>query len=298
MDSKSPLANDPSLVFSAAGAMKLGSVELFLLSDGQFRLDGGSIFGVVPKVLWEKVLPADELNRIPMALNCLLILSEGKRILVDTGYGQKVAAKQRDILVLQRHDGGLLDSLQRLGFAPGDIDVVINTHLHPDHCGGNTVYRDGSAVPAFPAAEYWIHYREWSDACHRNERTSKTYLAADFAPLQEADQLRLVYGNARVTGEVRCVATRGHTRGHQSVVIESEGQTAVFLGDLAARAVHLERLPWTTAFDIEPMQTLKAKRAMRDWACEKRAVLFFGHDTQTPAGRLHKEGDQFLVEGL
>ncbi len=292
------MTSDPSTVISAAKAMKLGNVELFLLSDGQFRLDGGSIFGVVPKVLWEKVLPADELNRVPMALNCLLILSEGKRILVDTGYGQKVSAKQREILALQRQDGGLLDNLQRLGVGPGDIDIVINTHLHPDHCGGNTVYCDGSAVPAFPAAEYWVHYREWEDACSPNERTRKTYLAADFRPLQQAGQLRLVYGSARVTNDVRCVATRGHTRGHQSVIIESGGEAAVFLGDLAARAVHLERLPWTTAFDIEPMQTLEAKRAMRDWAWGKRAVLFFGHDVQIPAGRLHMDGDQLRVQRL
>lgn len=278
--------------------MRLGKVELFLLSDGQFRLDGGSIFGVVPKVLWEKVLPADALNRVPMALNCLLILSEGKRILVDAGYGQKVSAKQRQILALQRQDGDLLDNLERLGFGPGDLNVVINTHLHPDHCGGNTARRDGRAVPTFPTAEYWIHYREWEDACHPNERTSKTYHAADFLPLHQAGQLRLVHGNAQVTNEVRCVATRGHTRGHQSVIIESAGQSAVFLGDLAARAVHLERLTWTTAFDTEPMRTLEAKRAMRDWAWERRAVLFFGHDVQTPAGRLHKEGDRFRVQKL
>jgi glyoxylase-like metal-dependent hydrolase (beta-lactamase superfamily II) len=292
------MTRDPSTLLPAARVMKLGSAQIFLLSDGQFRLDGGSIFGVVPKVLWEKVLPADELNRVPMALNCLLILSEGKRILVDTGYGHKVSAKQREILGLQRQGGGLLEDLQRLGFGASDIDIVINTHLHPDHCGGNTVHRDGAPVPAFPAAEYWIHYREWEDACSPNERTRKTYLAADFYPLQQAGRLRLVYGNVRVTNEVRCVATRGHTRGHQSVVIESGGEAAVFLGDLAARAVHLERLPWTTAFDTEPMQTLEAKRAMRDWAWEKRAILFFGHDVQAPAGRLHKEGDQFRVERL
>ncbi len=298
MGSKSPGTNDPSPVFWAASAMRLGNVEVFLLSDGHFRLDGGSVFGVVPKALWEKGLPADELNRVPMALNCLLILSAGKRILVDTGYGQKVSAKQREILTLQRPDGSVLDNLQRLGFGPGDIDIVINTHLHPDHCGGNTVHRDDSAAPTFPAAEYWIHYREWADACHANERTSKTYLAADFSPLQEAGQLRLVYGNVQVTDAVRCVATRGHTRGHQSVVIESAGETAVFLGDLAARAVHLERLSWATAFDTEPMRTLEAKRAMRDWAWERRAVLFFAHDVQTPVGRLQQVGDQFRVESL
>lgn len=275
--------------------MRLGNTELFVLSDGAFHLDGGAIFGVVPKVLWEKVLPPDEWNRVPMALNCLLIVSEGKRILVDTGYGRKLPAKQRDLLALQRSQGDLLDDLQRLGYAPGDIDIVINTHLHPDHCGGNTVLRDDVAVPAFPNAEYWIQYHEWADACYPNERTRKTYLPGSFLPLQQAGQLRLLYGDTQVTDEVRCVVTRGHTRGHQSVIIESAGEAALFLGDVAARAVHLERLAWTTAFDTEPLETLEEKRALRDWALKKRALLIFGHDVRMPIGRLHKEGDRFEV---
>jgi len=275
--------------------MRLGNAELFVLSDGAFRLDGGAIFGLVPKVLWEKVLPPDEWNRVPMALNCLLIVSEGKRILVDTGYGRKLPARQCELLALRRDRGGLLDNLRQLGYAPGDIDFVINTHLHPDHCGGNTVLRDDVAVPAFPNAEYWIQYHEWVDACCPNERTRKTYLPENFSPLQQADQLRLLYGDTQVTDEVRCVVTRGHTRGHQSVIIESAGEVAVFLGDVAARAVHLERLAWTTAFDTEPLETLEAKRALRDWALKKHALLIFGHDVRMPIGRLHRKGNRFGV---
>jgi glyoxylase-like metal-dependent hydrolase (beta-lactamase superfamily II) len=278
--------------------MRLGNAELFVLSDGEWRLDGGTIFGVVPKVLWEKVLPADELNRVPMALNCLLILSEGKRILVDTGYGTKLSTKERELYALQRPRGGLLADLQRLGCSPEDIDIVINTHLHPDHCGGNTLERDGAHLPAFRRAEYWIQYHEWADACFPNERTRKQFVPADFVPVQEADQLHLLYGDTQVTGEVRCLATRGHTRGHQSVVIESGGEVALFWGDLAARAVHLERLAWTTAFDTEPLETVDRKRALRGWALEKDALLLFGHDVRTPVGRLCEEAGRFRVRAL
>jgi len=276
--------------------MRLGDIECFVLSDGEWRMDGGAIFGVVPKVLWQKVLPADELNRVPMALNCLLILAGGKRILVDTGFGRKLSPKEDKVFALRRDHGDLLDNLQRLGYAPGDIDIVINTHLHPDHCGGNTTLRDGVPVPTFPNAQYWIQRLEWAAACYPNERTRSTYRPENFLPLQEAGQLQLLHGDTHVTDEVRCVVTRGHTRAHQSVIIESASESAVFLGDLAARAVHLERLTWTTAFDTEPLETLEAKRAMRDWVLGRHALLIFGHDVSMPCGYLWKEGDNFQVK--
>jgi glyoxylase-like metal-dependent hydrolase (beta-lactamase superfamily II) len=275
--------------------MRLGDVEYYIVSDGEWRMDGGGIFGVVPKVLWETMVPADELNRVPMALNCLLILSRGKRILVDTGFGRKVPPKQASQLALQRPEGDLLDGLQSLGYGPEDIDIVINTHLHSDHCGGNTVGCGGVLEPAFPQAEYWIQRVEWAEACYPNERTRRTYLAENFEPLESTGQLRLLHGNTQVTPEVRCVVSRGHTRAHQSVIIESDGKTAVYLGDLAARAVHLEHLAWTTAFDSEPLETIESKRAIRDWALQRHALLFFGHDVRLPSGRLRRLGESALV---
>lgn len=276
--------------------MRLGNVELFVVSDGEFRVDGGGHFGLVPKVLWEKVLPADELNRVPTALNCLLIISGGRRILVDTGIGHKLSPKERDIWALQRHHGDLLANLQRIGYAPSDIDIVINTHLHFDHCGGNTVLRDGVPVPTFPHAQYWIQRLEWAAACYPDERTRNTYLPENFLPLQQAGQLRLLLGDTRVTDEVRCMVTRGHTRAHQSVVIESAGETAIFLGDLASAAIRVERLGWISAFDTEPLETLETKRAIRDWALEKHALLIFEHDVSMPLGYLWKEGEDFRVK--
>ena len=274
--------------------MRLGNASLYIVSDGLAWMDGGGHFGLVPKVLWEKVVQADELNRIPMALNCLLIVSEGKRILVDTGFGDKLSPKEREIYSIAG-DSRLVGDLRRLGFAPEDIEIVINTHLHSDHCGGNTILRDGEVVPTFPRAEYWIQRLEWADACYPNERTRATYLAENFVPLEERGQLRLLYGNTRVTSEVRCIVTRGHTRAHQSVVIESDGETAIYLGDLAPRAVNVERLAWVAAFDVEPLETIETKRRIRNWALEKDALLIFEHDSRVRMGYLREDKGEYKV---
>lgn len=277
--------------------MRLGNVELHVVSDGTFLYDGGAHFGLVPKVLWEKIVQADELNRIPLSLNCLLIESEGKNILVDTGFGDKLTAKERRILDLAG-EGRLLRSLQQLGLDPDDIDIVINTHLHSDHCGGNTVLHGGKAVPTFPKAEYWIQRLEWADASFPNERTKATYLKENFLPVKESGQLRLLYGDTRVTPEVCCIVTRGHTRAHQSVVIESGGKTGIFLGDLASWAVNIERLAWVPAYDVEPLETIETKRRIRQWTLEKEALLIFEHDPKVPMGYLREKEGRYLVEPL
>ena len=266
--------------------MRLGNVDCHLLSDGEFRLDGGGVFGHVPRVLWEKVLAPDELNRVPMALNCLLVLSEGKRILVDAGYGRKLGSEQRDTISLQRPNGDLLEGLERLGYRPSDIDIVINTHLHPDHCGGNTVLADGAATPAFPRAKYWVQVQEWEAAFRPNERTRPTYPEENWRCLEKSGQLHLENGDAAVTSEVSCLHTPGHTRGHQSVLIQSCGLSACFAGDVAARAVHLERLSWTTAFDTEPLLTLESKRRLQNRCLQSGTLVYFAHDVSVPSGRL------------
>jgi glyoxylase-like metal-dependent hydrolase (beta-lactamase superfamily II) len=276
--------------------MRLGDVELQLLSDGEFRVDGGGVFGLVPKVLWDKVVQPDDLNRVPSALNCLLIVSDDQRMLVDTGLGDKLTPKERGMHGLQRPQGGLLNSLQCLGYSPADIDVVINTHLHWDHNGGNTVLRDGVPVPTFPHAQYCVQRLEWAEAAYPNERTRNTYLSENLQPVQAASQLRLLNGDTRLTPHVRCVAMRGHTRGHQAVVIESGGDTAMFIGDTASRAVYLERLGWISAFDTEPLETLESKRALRQWALERHALLFFEHDLGMPMGYLMMDEDRFQVQ--
>jgi len=275
--------------------MRVGNVEVYIVSDGSFRMDGGAVFGLVPKVLWEKIVTPDELNRVPMSLNCLLIISEGKRILVDTGMGDKLSPKEREIFALYG-ERRLLKSLGELGFSPEDIDIVINTHLHSDHCGGNTIALEGEIVPTFPKAEYWIQRLEWADAAFPNERTRATYLAQNFMPLWERGKVRLLYGDTKVTSEVRCIVTRGHTRAHQSILIESQGEKALFLGDLAPWAINMERLAWIPAFDVEPLETIETRRKVQQWAAEEGAILFFEHDPFFPAGRLIVENGRYVVK--
>lgn len=266
--------------------MRVGKVEIFPVSDGSAWVDGGSMYGLVPRVLWERVTPPDGLNRVPMALTCLVIRSCGKTVLVDTGYGSKLSAKQQQFVSLERRPG-LPEALGALGLAPDGVDVVINTHLHSDHCGGNTSLLDGRPVPTYPRAEYWVQRLEWADALFPNERTRATYLPENLRPIEP--QLRLLDGDTRVTPEVRCIVTRGHTRAHQSVIIESEGETAIYLGDLAPYAVHIERLAWIAANDVEPLELLETKRSLRRFALERDALLLFEHDTHCVAGRLREQ---------
>ncbi len=269
--------------------MRIGNVDLFPVSDGSAWIDGGAMYGLVPRVLWEQVTPPDALNRVRMQLTCLVIHSAGKTILVDTGYGSKLGEKRREILGLERNPG-LPATLAQLHLAPEDVDIVVSTHLHADHCGGNTAPAAGGPVPTYPHAEYWVQRREWADALSPNERTRATYLSENLRPV--APQLRLLDGDTRVTAEVRCVVTRGHTRAHQSVIIESGGETAIFLGDLAPLAVHLERLPWISANDTEPLKTLESKRSLRRFALERQALLIFEHDPILHLGYLLLDGTQ------
>jgi glyoxylase-like metal-dependent hydrolase (beta-lactamase superfamily II) len=275
----------------------LGDVELTIISDGRWWQDAGAHFGIVPRVLWEPIIPLDDRHRVPMALNCLLIRSGGKTILVDTGLGTKLSDKERDRFGLERSQG-LVGGLHDVGVAPEEVDIVINTHLHSDHCGGNTIRdNDGKPRPTFPHAEYWIQRLEWADARYPNERTVKTYLPENLLPLEDG-QLKHLRGDTSVTDEVRCVVTRGHTRAHQSVVIHSQGQTAIYLGDLAPWQENIKKLAWTPAIDELPMENMETKRSIRRWALEEKALLLFEHDPRITAGYLRRSGDTFHVEPI
>jgi glyoxylase-like metal-dependent hydrolase (beta-lactamase superfamily II) len=278
--------------------MKLGGVRLHIVSDGTYWEDGGGLFGLVPKALWEKVRAPDERNRLPFHLRCLLVETSEQRVLVDTGFGDKLSEKERSFISLTG-ERRLLNSLETLGFGPLDVDLVINTHLHGDHCGGNTqVDENGEVVATFPEATYCVQRLELADASFPNERTRGTYHAENFQPLECSGQLRVLWGNTRLTPQVRVIITPGHTRAHQCVVIESQGRTAVFLGDLASWPIHMERLAWVPAYDLEPMVSIETKRSLAHWAIEKEALLIFEHHPEVMAGYLHptERPDRFRLE--
>ena len=273
--------------------IQLGDLQLHLINDCNIMVDAGGAFGLVPRALWSGIfVPPDENNRVPMTQHNLLVQTGGRNVIIDTGYGMKVPDKQVGYMSLERPQGGLVASLARLGLTPDDIDLVIDTHLHGDHCGGNTTYaEDGSIIPVFPNAEYVVQRREYEDASHPNERTRATYLAENFEPLVESGQMRLLDGDAALALGVRGVVTPGHTPGHMSVVLESKGQTAAFVCDLASYAIHFERLGWMTAYDVEPLITLETKRKWQQWALETDALLIFPHDPFRPLGRLVEDAD-------
>ncbi|MGQ9585086.1 MAG: MBL fold metallo-hydrolase [Anaerolineae bacterium] len=278
--------------------MWIGQVRVEFLSDGTFWADGGGPFGLVPRVLWEKVHPPDECNRVRMESRCLYMETQGVRVVVDTGYGDKLSEVERKRLRLERPGGGLVAELARLGVAPEDVDVVVNTHLHADHCGGNTRRVRERIVPTFPRAQYWVQRLELADASFPNERTRDTYFPENFRPLEERGQLRVLWGDTWITPEVRCQVTPGHTRAHQSVVIESEGERAIFLADAAHLVVHMERLAWVPSYDQDPMQSIETKRALGRWAAQERALCIFQHEPAHAAGYLTEQDGQFRFEPL
>lgn len=265
-----------------------GEARATLLTDGTSWWDGGGTFGLVPRPKWMKLLPPDELNRVPQELRCVLIEAGGQRILVDCGVGDKpneLVASQYDV---RRPHGTLIDGLARQNIAPADIDSVLFTHLHGDHSGWATTRNDaGEIVPTFPNARYFVQRQEYEDATHTNERTRNTYFADNFVPLMLHNVLTLLDGDAQITPSVRVAHTPGHTAGHQSIIVESPGAAPLLmLGDMASYMIHFERLPWVTAYDVLPMVTIETKRHWQQWAFDHNATLISCHDTLMPAGKL------------
>jgi len=251
------------------------------------------MFGVVPRPLWEKKIPPDHRHRIPLALRCLLIEAPNALVLVDTGVGNKESEKFRDIYGVD--NGGdptrLEDAIRSLGFELEDVDLVVNTHLHFDHAGGNMVARsDGSFVPSFPEARFVIQKGELEFADSPNERVRASYMGKNYKPLVEAGRVDAVEGSTSLVQGVRLLLTPGHTPFHQSVVLESQGEIAIFLADLCPTSAHLP-LPWIMGYDLEPLVTLETKRTVLERAREEGWILIFQHDAAVPWGRFKAEED-------
>ena len=276
------------------GSFTVGDARVTVLHDGTIALDGGAMFGVVPRVVWEKRDPPDERNRVTLGLNVALIESGGKRVLVDTGMGERWSEKEVRMYRIDRSTT-LLGGLRARGLGPEDIDVVVNTHLHFDHAGGNTRVEGGRVVPAFPRARYVAQRGEWDDATHPHERSRASYRADDFVPVAEAGQLDLIDGEAEVAPGVRAVRVGGHTTHHQMVVVESGGETLVVPTDLLPTASHLP-LPFVMGYDLFPVATLEAKRKLLDAAVEGGWRILFYHDPCTPVGRVRRDGEAYTLE--
>ncbi len=256
----------------------LGDFELTVLSDGTYCLDGGAMFGVIPKPMWSKRKPADELNRITLGLNSLLIRGGGKTILVETGIGPKLDEKRQKIYGNQAL---LLQSFETMQLSPDDIDIVINSHLHFDHCGWNTHYKDGRAVPTFPRATYYAQQGEWEHAQEQHERDAVSYLTDNYDPLLQNGQMQLVKGDAQIAPGVRVKLFPGHTHHMQAVIVESQGKTACYVSDLIPTTAHLDPI-WVMGYDLDPITCIDNRKQFYKSAIPEKWLVAFTHDHEHP----------------
>jgi glyoxylase-like metal-dependent hydrolase (beta-lactamase superfamily II) len=265
--------------------LKLGDLDFHIISAGHVLLDGGAMFGVIPRPLWERKMPPDARNRITLGMNCLLIRAGGKRILVETGAGDKLNPKLRDIYGIDGHF--LVDGLRAHDLRPEDIDIVINTHLHFDHCGGNTRIEKDKIVPAFPNARYVVQRLEFEHAMNPNERDRASYFAENFAPLESAGVLSLLEGDGAIIPGVEVIRAPGHNADMQCVKLTGGGKTAFLFADLVPTTAHLP-LPWIMGYDLYPMTTLENKKRWIPTVAREGWLALFVHDVRMPAAYLRE----------
>lgn len=293
---KQPRQSEISNLKSEVSRHHVGDLEIVTLCDGSFRLDGGALFGVVPKIMWAERYRADDRNRVEIAVRQLLV--RGRRtMLIDAGFGDKADDAFRQNLALDRRRN-LDHALADAGVAPDEIDIVLATHLHWDHAGGFTVRdSDGRVRPRFPRARYVVRRGEWEDATHPNVRTRGNYLPDDFLPLMSAGVLELVDDDQTIMPGVRVKRTGGHTMHHQMVLIESNGRRAAFPADLMPTAAHLS-LAWIAAVDQFPLETLNAKQAFVEEAAAQQTLVFFDHEPRMQAAYLVEQNGRRSLQPL
>ena len=274
--------------------MHLGDIEIRYLDGGSFRLDGGAMFGVVPKVFWEKKSPPDDKNRIHLRANSLLVRAHGKTIVIETGNGTKWDAKQHGIYAIQDGDP-LIDSLADHGVQPRDVDLVINTHLHFDHAGGNTRIENGRAVPTFPRARYVVQCAELAHAAVPTERDRASYFPDNFLPITEAQLWDLTDGDQEILPGISAARIPGHNANIQAILLTGGGKTLAFVADLLPTRHHIP-LPWIMAYDLYPMQTLETKRSWVPRMARENWIVVFGHDPDMAAASFHEHDGKIEIE--
>lgn len=279
---------------------KLGPFHLYTIETGRFMLDGGAMFGVVPKTLWSRQIEADEKNRIPMAMRCLLITSEqtGKTYLIDNGCGTKFDEKFESIYGLDHTHSNLEDSLAYHGFKPEDITDIIFTHLHFDHCGGTTYYDDtGSLAHTFPNASYHVTKKHWETATHPNAREKASFLPENIDPIGKSSLLHLVDDNFEYEPGLSAIAVQGHTLSQQLPKIEAEGRTIIFAADLLPTHVHVP-LPWVMGYDMRPIETLKEKEEFLNNAVSHNWYIYLEHDASRELISLENQDGKYKVADM
>ena len=277
----------------------LGKWRVHAIQAGGQKLDGGAMFGVVPKPLWERRIAPDDRNRIQLGMRCLLIEHESGLVLIDTGAGNKENEKFHDIYGVKNsgENGGtqLEEGLQDLRVQPSDVSIVINTHLHFDHAGGNTTRTaDGKILPTFQKARYVLQAGEYEYATHTNERTAASYFPHNFVPIKERGQFDFVSGEKEIVKGITVVPTPGHVPFHQGIRLESEGEVAFYVADLVPTTSHLP-LPWIMGYDVEPLVTLESKRRILTRAVEEHWLIVLEHDADTAWTHIRHDGRAFAI---
>ena len=274
--------------------MKFGKFEIFSIVENSFKIDGGAMFGVVPKIIWERLAPPDEKNRVKLDLNLLLVISENENILIDAGMGDVLSERQKKIYGIEK-PSDLEKKLSKLNLTPGDIDLVILTHLHADHAGGVVgLDESGKKTCRFPNARHVVQIKEWNDAMSPDERTSATYFTENLKLLEKSNLLELVDGEDEIAKEIKVINTGGHTPGHQAVLIEDGENRILCPGDIIPSASHL-KIPYVASVDLFPQQTMAQKRKFLDLCINDGWLLAFDHDLNIKLGKLEKSEIEIKV---
>jgi glyoxylase-like metal-dependent hydrolase (beta-lactamase superfamily II) len=266
-------------------SLTLGDFELSIFSDGTYPLDGGAFFGVVPKIMWSRKVGADERNYVQAGLNSLLIRTGKKTVLVETGMGNKLSER---MIKFYGQPAQLLTNLKAGGVAPEDIDIVINTHLHFDHCGWNTIRKDGKIVPTFPRAKYYAPEGEWQYARKPSERDAISYIPENYDPLVQSGQMTLLKGGEEIVPGISVKTFPGHTAHMQAVIVVSGGRTACYISDLIPTTAHID-ITWGMSFDLYPLQTIESKKQYYAKAIPEKWLTVFTHDPATPWAYVEKD---------
>jgi glyoxylase-like metal-dependent hydrolase (beta-lactamase superfamily II) len=265
--------------------LALGNFELSIFSDGTYPLDGGAFFGVIPKVMWSRKVQCDENNYVRAGLNSLLVRTGKETVLVETGMGNKLSER---MIKFYGQPAKLLENLSAAGVAPEEIDIVINSHLHFDHCGWNTVRASGKIVPTFPRAKYYAPEGEWQYARKPSDRDSISYIPDNYDPLVASGQMSLLKGGEEIVPGISVRTVPGHTAHMQAIVLRSGGKTACYISDLIPTTAHID-ITWGMAFDIYPLQTIESKKRYYAESIAEKWLTVFTHDPETPWAYVEKD---------